>query len=351
MSRSLETRFKHVGLRLEESFTISRTTVNRAAVVLVEIEDDEGRVGIGCATPSSRYGETIATVEAVLPDLLAVVEDVGDPHQLARIERALEATVKRNPSAKAAVSIALHDLLTKQLEMPLYRYWGLDPTPTCETAYTVGIDTPETVAEKTERALEQGYRTLKCKLGTDRDRDAELVETIRTVAPDARLFVDANGAWSPKETLERLEMLNAADVALIEQPVPAGDLDGLAAVTERSPIPIAADESCETLTDIPRLVGACDVINIKLMKCGGLREAHRMITTAHAHGLEVMGGCMLESNASIAAACHLTPRLEYVDLDGALLLTGDPVDGIPMPGGMIDLSTVEQGTGAVWRRE
>ncbi|RQG98025.1 dipeptide epimerase [Natrarchaeobius chitinivorans] len=343
---SLETSIERRSLPLERPFTISRGTTAETEVVIVRIEDDDGTVGVGAAGPASHYGETAATVEAVLPDLLAVVEDVGDPAQLARIEWRMRETIGRNPAARTAVSIALHDLEAKRLDVPLYRYWGLDPSATLESSYTIGLDDTETMREKTADAVEAGYGTLKVKLGTD--RDVEIVRTIRSAAPDARLFVDANEAWTPREAVETIDRLAEYDLAFVEQPVPAGDPEGLKFVFERSSVAIAADESCVTLEDVPRIADRCDVANLKLMKCGGLREAWRMIHAARAHGLEVMLGCMIESNASIAAACHLAPALDYADLDGALLLDDDPVDGVPMPGGRIDLEALDRpGTGAV----
>ncbi|ADB59492.1 Mandelate racemase/muconate lactonizing protein [Haloterrigena turkmenica DSM 5511] len=342
---ALETDFERHAMPLEYPFGIARGTTTERDVVTVRIEDDDA-VGVGGAAPASHYGETVETVTAVLPDLLAVVEETGDPHRLERIEREMRETVRRNPAARCAVSIALHDLAAKRLDVPLYRYWGLDPGETLETSYTIGLDDTETMREKTETALERDYGTLKVKLGTD--RDLEIVEAIRSVAPDVRLFVDANEAWAPKEAVRKIERLAEYDLAFVEQPVPAENPEGLRYVSERSPLPIAADESCVTLEDIPRIADRCDIANLKLMKCGGLLEAKRMIHAARAHGLEVMLGCMTESNASIAAACHLAPLLDYADLDGSLLLADDPYDGVPMPGGRIDLAGLERpGTGAV----
>ncbi|MFC7213832.1 dipeptide epimerase [Saliphagus sp. GCM10025334] len=343
---SLETGFERVTMPLEFPFTIARGTQTTAENVIVRIEDEDGTVGIGGAAPSSHYGETAATVEAVLPDLLAVVEDVGDPHQLERIERRMRETIERNPAARCAVSIALHDLVTKRLDVPLYRYWGLDPTETVESSYTIGIDDTERMREKTETALDRGFGTLKVKLGTD--RDLEIVETIRDVAPDVRLYVDANEAWTPREAVSRIEALADYDLEFVEQPVSATNLEGLRYVYERAALPIAADESCLTAADVPQIAERCDVANLKLMKCGSLREARRIVHAARAHGLQVMCGCMTESNASIAAACHLAPLLDYADLDGSLLLADDPYDGVSMPGGRIDLEGLERsGIGVV----
>lgn len=337
--------FERHSLPLEDQFTIARGTQTTAEVVTVRLEADDGTVGIGGAAPATHYGETPATVEALLPDLLAALEDVDDRHNLQRIERRMRETVRVNPAARTAVSIACHDLVARQLGVPLYRYLGLDPAEALETSYTIAIDDLETMREKTERAVDRGFGTLKVKLGTDRDR--EIIETIRSVAPDVRLFVDANEAWTPTEAIASIDWLADYDVTLVEQPVPAENPAGLREVFERSSLPIVADESCVTAADVPQIADRCDVVNCKLMKCGGIREAIRLVHVAHAHGLEVMGGCMLESNASIAAACHLTPLFDYADLDGALLLADDPFDGVSMPDGEIDLAGLDRpGTGA-----
>ncbi len=341
---SLETGFERIELPLEHPFTIARGTTETTENVVVRINDGE-HVGIGGAGPSAHYGETAATVEAVLPVLLEVVEEVGDPHQLARIERRMAGTVARNPAARCAVSIALHDLVAKRLDLSLYRYWGLDPARTPETSYTIGIDDPETIGEKTVEARSRGYSTLKVKLGTGRDE--KIIEAVREQAPGATIRVDANEAWSPREAIRRIEALADYDIEFVEQPVPTGNPAGLEFVRERSALPIAADESCVTLEDVSRIAGRVDIANIKLMKCGGVREARRMINAARAHGLEVMLGCMTESNASIAAACHLAPLLDYADLDGSLLLAEDPFEGVPIPGGGLDLEALSKpGTGA-----
>ena len=342
---TLTTEFERLELPLENAFTIARGTQETAENVIVRVEDEAGTVGVGGAAPSAHYGETAATVEAVLPDLLAVVEDVGDPHQLARIERRMAETVERNPAARCAVSIALHDLVCKRLDVPLYRYWGLDPADAVSTSYTIGIDDPETMREKTETAVERGHSTLKVKVGTDRDE--EIVSTVREAAPDATIRVDANEGWTPREAVRKIEALAEYDLEFVEQPVPAENPEGLKFVRDRSVLPIAADESCITLADVPQIADKADIANLKLMKCGGLREAMRMVHTARAHGMEVMLGCMIESNASIAAAAHLAPLLDYADLDGSLLLGEDPYDGVPMPDGEIDLAALDRaGTGA-----
>ncbi|WP_380679237.1 dipeptide epimerase [Salinigranum sp. GCM10025319] len=338
--------FERVSLPLADAFTISRGTQETAENVVVRLTDEGGMTGHGAAAPSPHYGETADTVEAVLPALLEEAQSVGDPHALDRIERRMRDRVRGNPAARAAVSIALHDLAAKRLGVPLYRLWGLDADDCPPTSFTIGLDTTERVREKTETAVEAGYSVLKIKLGTD--RDAELLDAVREAAPDATLRVDANEAWSPREAVEKSRLLSEHGVEFVEQPVPAENSEGARFVYERSAVPVALDESVVTLADVPRVADSCDVVNLKLMKCGGLREARRMIHTARAHGLEVMLGCMVETNASIAAACHLAPLLDYADLDGALLLdeNGDTYDGLDLSDGEIRLPDDRSGTGA-----
>ena len=342
---TLDTEFERVSLPLEDPFTIARGTQTEAENVIVRIADDAGMTGVGGAAPSAHYGETAATVEAVLPELLSVVEAVDDPHAIREIESGMAAAIGDNPAARAAVSIAVHDLAAKRLGVPLHRLWGLDPSTAPATSYTVGLDETERVREKAAAAVEAGYPVLKIKLGTDRDR--ELIDAVREAAPDARLRVDANEAWTPREAVEKTAWLADRDVEFVEQPVPAEDPEGLRFVHERSALPIAADESCVTLSDVPAIADRCDIANLKLMKTGGLPEARRMIAAARAHGLEVMCGCMVESNASIAAAAQIAPLLDYADIDGSLLLADDPYEGIDLTDGEIRLADQDRaGTGA-----
>ncbi|WP_129113017.1 dipeptide epimerase [Halegenticoccus tardaugens] len=342
----LKAEHERVSLPLADAFTISRGTQEVAENVVVRITDEGGMTGVGAAAPSNHYGETADTVEAVLPSLLSVVEEVGDPHALARIERRMRETVADNPAARTAVSAALHDLAAKRLGVPLYRLWGLDADECPPTSFTIGLDATERVREKTEEAVEAGYPVLKIKLGTDRDE--ELIAAVREAAPDATIRVDANEAWTPREAVRMCDVLAEYDVEFVEQPVPAENPEGLKFVYERSALPVAADESCLTLPDVPAVADRVDIVNLKLMKCGGLREATRMIHVARAHGLEVMLGCMIETNAAIAPACHLAPLLDYADLDGALLLSEDPYDGVDLADGEIRLADLDRsGTGAI----
>ncbi|AZH26785.1 dipeptide epimerase [Haloplanus aerogenes] len=329
----MNTDFERLTLPIDGAFTISRGSKTEVETVVVRVSDDAGQTGVGAAAPDPHYGETVDTVCAVLPDLLAVVADVDDPLALDRIERRLRETVRDNPAARAAVSIACHDLATRRLGVPLYRHFGLDAERAPPTSYTVPIDDPDAMGEQAADAVANGYEILKVKLGADRDR--ERMEAVRAAAPDATIRVDANEAWTPHEAVAKSDWLADLGVEFVEQPVPAENPAGLRQVHERSALPIAADESCVTLPDVPAVADRADIVNLKLMKCGGVREAVRMVHAARAHGLEVMLGCMVESTASIAAACHLAPLVDHVDLDGALLLAEDAYEGPTYDGGTL----------------
>lgn len=333
-----------VTLELDRSFTISRGSTSQATNHLVTVTDGAGRTGLGGAAPSAYYGEDAESVEAVLPELLSAVETVGDPAAGGQIERRLSEIAPDQAAARAAVSVAVHDLAARQRGEPLYRHWGLDPGRVPPTSVTVGIDDPEPMAERAREWVAAGYHALKVKLGTENDR-ARLA-AVREAAPAASIRVDANGDWSADRAVEALSWLADLDVELLEQPVPADDHAGLARVTAAAPMPVAADESCVTARDVPAVADAVDVVVVKLMKCGGLRPAHRQMEVARAHGLDAMLGCMVETGASIAGAAHLSPLAAYADLDGALLLAADPCVGPSLEGGHIDIASVEVGTGA-----
>jgi L-alanine-DL-glutamate epimerase-like enolase superfamily enzyme len=343
---TLETYFERVELPLDVPFGISRRTTATAENVVVRIGDGE-HVGVGGAGPSAHYGETADTVEAVLPALFDAVSDLDDPLAIDAVHGRMDGVVRNNPAAKAAVDIALHDLAAKRADLPLYRYLGLDPQSTVTSSFTVGIAETERMRERAAEAVRAGYEVLKIKLGTEPDRDREVIAAIRDAAPDATVRVDANEAWTPREAVRKSEWLAESGVEFLEQPVPAEDPEGLKFVYERSAVPVAADESCITAEDVPRVADRTDIVTLKLMKTGGVRPAIEAIHAARAHGLEVMLGCMLESNASIAAGAHLAPLLDYADLDGSLLLAEDPYEGVPMADGHLDPETFEApGTGA-----
>jgi L-alanine-DL-glutamate epimerase-like enolase superfamily enzyme len=318
--------FEPIELRTKHAFNIARQAapaVRRS--VVVRIEDRDGVEGWGEAPATPFYGETADTVAAILPLLsgaLAQAAD-GDVFALERIERALEHAIGRNPAARVAISAALHDLVGKKLGIPVWKLWGLDPAAAPRSSFTIGIDSPEVMRQKVREAA--GYEILKVKVGTPHDR--EVLQMIRDEAPEKVLRVDANTAWTAKEALRRIPMLEEFGVEFVEQPLHPDDLEGLRLVRKRSHLPIIADESCETAADVARLAGAVDGVNIKLAKCGSLREAVRIVHAARAHGMRVMIGCMIESTLGIAAAIQLTPLVDYADLDGAALLAADPFYG------------------------
>jgi L-alanine-DL-glutamate epimerase-like enolase superfamily enzyme len=317
-------------LRTKHPFIIARGGHSEYRTVWVRLRDGDGHEGWGEAAPTKFYGETPESVLSALN--LYVCEMPDDPFDLEETERRWATLLRRNPAARSALSAALYDLVGKRLGVPVYRLWGLDPAKAPMSTFTIGLDTPEKLRAKVLEAAQ--YPILKIKLGTD--RDVEVLRTVRDTT-DKELRVDANCGWTVKRAIAMLPVLNEFGVTVLEQPLPPHELDGLAQITRRASIPVIADESCETAVDIPRLVGKVDGINIKLAKCGSLREALRMIAVARAHGLMVMVGCMIESSLGITAAAHFTPLVDLVDLDGAALLANDPFQGASIDGGKVTL--------------
>ena len=229
-----------------------------------------------------------------------------------------------NFAAKAAIDIALHDLVGQMLGQPLWRLFGLSPERCTYTTYTIGIDTPEVVKQKV-REVEGRFGRLKVKVGVEGDR--ELIKSIREVS-DLPLTVDANQGWtSAEEALRQIEWLQTQGVIMVEQPLPKHNLDDLRWLTERSPLPIILDESVQGPEDVVRLKGCCHGINIKLMKCGGLAPARLMVQLARLQGMQVMLGCMTETTCAVTAAAQLAHCADYLDLDGNLLISNDPFRG------------------------
>jgi L-alanine-DL-glutamate epimerase-like enolase superfamily enzyme len=316
-------------LKLTTPFRISRHVQYTAANVLARITH-EGVTGIGEAAPSEHYGEYRETVLATLAFLANELGD--DPFALEDILNHIDHLIRLNPSAKAAIDMALYDLVGKLLNVPVYKLLGLDAAKTPLTSFTIGIDTPENMAKKALAARD--YPILKIKVGTK--YDVANLKAIREVS-NAVIRVDANTAWTPKEAIRAINELAEYDIEFVEQPVSPHDLAGLKFVREHVPLPIITDESSITVDDIPRVAGCTDGINIKLMKCGGLRHALKMIHVARAHNLKVMIGCMIESSLSITAAAHLTPLIDYADLDGHLLVDDDPYVGVKVEQGKLIL--------------
>jgi L-alanine-DL-glutamate epimerase-like enolase superfamily enzyme len=256
-----------------------------------------------------------------------------DPLDLDAIEQRLDAALMPNAAARAALDMALHDWIGKRFGLPTWRWLGLDRTQVPVSCVTLGM----AEAAEMERKLAEvaDFPHIKVKLGSPGD-----VENLRRIraAYRGRLQVDANAAWSPADAVRVLRSIEPLDIALVEQPVARGDLDGLRWVRDRVGIPVYADEAVHRLADVAAVAGRADGINIKLMKCGGIREGLRMIHAAHAHGLKIMLGSMVETSLALSAAAQLAPLADELDLDGHWLLARDPFDGAPGDRGRIALS-------------
>jgi len=322
-----------IELKPTHPFVIARGGYAHHRNVIVRITDDDGLEGFGEAAPNRYYGESVATVLAALGQFKPLLER-ADPMALESIEAHLNRVLRGNASAKSAVSSALHDLLGKRLGLPVYRIWGLDAATAPQSSFTIAIAENHELEQRVREARE--YPILKIKLGTD--RDMEIIRIIRNAAPGKRLRVDANAVWTPKQAVRMSDFLVENGVEMLEQPVAASDIEGLRFVRKRSKLPVFADESCLVATDIAKLAGAVDGINIKLAKCGSLREALRMVHTARALDMQVMAGCMIESSLGISAIAQISPLLDSADFDGAALLSSDPFRGTSIAGGAIRLS-------------
>ncbi len=277
-------------------------------------------------------GQSVASVTAFLEKV--DLSQFTDPFQLEDILAYVDSLSEGDSAAKAAVDIALHDLVGKLMGQPWYRIWGLDPAKAPSTTYTIGIDTADVVREKTLEAAGR-FNILKVKVGLDTDE--EMIRTIRSVT-DVPLAVDANQGWKDRsKALDEILWLAEQGIVMVEQPMPVTQLDDIAWLTERSPLPIFADESIQRLKDIPGLVGAFSGINIKLMKCTGMREAWKMVSTARALGMKVMVGCMTETSCAVSAAAQLSPAVDFADLDGNLLISNDRFSGVRVVDGKLTL--------------
>jgi L-alanine-DL-glutamate epimerase-like enolase superfamily enzyme len=329
----IKLRHRDFVLELRHTFRLARGDSDIRRVLLLEIEHD-GLVGRGEAAPIARYGQDADSAARAAE---AMVERLEDP----RLFESAAARVASpdQPAAQAAVDMALRDLAGKRLGVPLYELMGIDPASMPVTSFTIGMDTPEIVEQKVHEAKD--YAVLKVKLGSENDR--HVLETVRRLT-DRPIRVDANEGWTLADALGRLEWLQEMGVEFVEQPLPADQLDEMRELKRQSPLPLMADESVGRAEDIPRLADAFDGINIKLMKCGGLGEALRMIHVARAHGMKVMLGCMVESSMAITAAAHIAPLVDYADLDGNLLIINDPYIGAAVEDGRLVLPS-EPGLG------
>ena len=310
-------------LHLRQAWTLSRGTWTTRRNVLVRLEKD-GIVGFGEAAPIPRYQESAESNQEFIKKALPILEK--DLWAFQDRWRELEQLDSGQNAAKAALDLAILDWVCKSLKVPLYKFFGLDRNKTLTTTFSIGIDEIPVMQKTAQQAKD--FQVLKIKVGLKDDK--KIIEGIREVT-DRPLRVDANEGWKTKE--EALEMINwLADkgVEFVEQPLPAANLDDYRWLKERVKIPIIADESVHKSCDVPALASAFHGINVKLMKCGGIQEALRLVAVARAFGLKLMIGCMIESSLAIAAAAALTPLFDYADLDGNLLIDNDPFKGLKL---------------------
>lgn len=318
-------------LKLQHTFTVA--TYSRTTTPDVQLRIDyDGFVGYGEASMPPYLGQSVKSVCKFLEKVN--LEQFPDPFQIDDILTYVDGINEGDTAAKAAVDIALHDLVGKLLGAPWYRIWGLNPAKAPLTTFTIGIDTPEVVKEKTLECAGK-FKILKVKVGLPGDK--EMIETIRSVT-DLPLAVDANQGWKDREhALDMIHWLKEKGIVMIEQPMPKEKLDDIAWLTERSPLPVFADESIQRLADVRRVAGAFTGINIKLMKCTGMREAWKMLTFARACGMKVMIGCMTETSCAVSAAAQISPAVDFADLDGNLLIANDRFRGVEVVNGALAL--------------
>ena len=316
-------------LQLKHAFNLSNSSRKTTPVVLTTIEYD-GFAGYGEASLPPYLGESQPSVTAFLEKV--DLSGFSDPIQLEEILEYVDSIAENNTAAKASVDIALHDLAGKIIGRPWYQLWGLNPETIPDTTFTIGIDTDEMVRQKVKE-VEGKFNILKVKLGGKDDR--KMVETIRSVT-SLPISVDANQGWKNKnQALEMVLWLKEKGIVMIEQPMPKHDLDSIAWLSEQSPLPVFADESIQRLRDVERMKGVFTGINIKLMKCTGMREAWKMRNLAQSLGMKVMIGCMTETSCAISAAAQLAPGMDFADLDGALLIQNDAFKGAELIDGKV----------------
>lgn len=324
--------FEPYELKLKHVFTVSSFSRSTTPDVQVRIDYD-GYTGYGEASMPPYLGQTVGSVCSFLKKV--DLEQFPDPFCIDDILNYIDSLSVGDSAAKAAVDIALHDLVGKIIGAPWHRMLGLNPEKTPNTTYTIGIDTDKMVKLKTREVAGQ-FKILKVKLGTPRDR--EMIRAIREVS-DLPIAVDVNQGWkNKKKALDEIFWLKEQGIVMVEQPMPKEMPEANAWLTERSPLPTFADEAIQRLKDIPAVKGAYTGINIKLMKCTGMREAWKMMNYARAEGMKVMIGCMTETSCAIAAAAQLSPAVDFADLDGNLLIANDIFRGTTVVDGKITLN-------------
>jgi L-Ala-D/L-Glu epimerase / N-acetyl-D-glutamate racemase len=320
-----------VRLNLRHTWTTTMSSSEYRDVLYTTLSRD-GISGHGEGAPIVRYKEDAKGAQQAadsIRDLLLA----ANPMQFAKMMQEVFQRVPDAWAGKAAVDIALMDWLGQKLGIPLYSYFGLDPNDTPLTTFSIGIDTPEITKQKTREA--EPYPILKVKVGLSTDEPT--IEAVRSVT-NKPIRVDANEGWTDKEeAVRKINWLEKQGVEFVEQPLPADRIEDTRWIRSRVHIPIIADEACRHAADIPKLRDAYDGVNVKLDKAGGMLEAHRMIEVAKALGMKTMLGCMVSSSVSVTAAAHLSPLVDYADLDGNLLIANDPFRGVRVEKGKLIL--------------
>ncbi len=330
-------------LRLRHTFTIAHDSRDVQPTLIAELRTNAGLSGLGEATESPYYGATIDGMTDVLNQVRDLIE-TSNWQTAEELWELVNPHLSDHPFAQCALDQAAHDLVAQQAGQPLYKHWQLDPNHNPLTNFTIGSDTTEKMVAK---MLEMPWPIYKIKLGVkndDPDADLTLMRELRQHT-DAMFRVDANCGWTAEQTIRYAPVLRDLGVEFIEQPLPANDWAGMKQVFEHSVLPVFADESCIVEADVARCAGYFHGVNVKLMKCGGLTPARRMLAEARSLGLQTMVGCMTESSVGIAAIAHLLPLLDFVDMDGALLITNDPANGVTITDGHIHYAH-RNGTGA-----
>lgn len=318
-------------INLKHTWTTTMSSSQYRETVEVRYVRD-GIAGHGEGAPIVRYNESPESGRRAVESVRDLISS-ADPWQFEKVMAEVFHRVKGEYAGKAAVDIALMDWIGQKLGVPLYRYFGLDPKDAPVTTFSIGIDTPEITKQKVREAAP--FPILKVKVGLDTDEPT--INAIRSVT-DKPLRVDANEGWKTKEeAVRKINWLATKGVEFVEQPMAADRLDDLRWVKQRVSLPLIADESAQRASDIPKLIGIFDGINVKLDKAGGILEAHKEIQIAKALGFKTMLGCMVSTSVSVTAAAHLSPLVDYADLDGNLLISNDPFSGVTVENGKLIL--------------
>ncbi len=318
-------------LMLKHTWTTTMSSSQYRDVIQLDYTRD-GVTGLGEGAPIVRYKEDARSAQAAINGILDYLT-TANSWEFAKLMAEVSRRIEGQYAAKAALDIALMDWVGQKLGVPLYRYFGLDPRDAPVTTFSIGIDTPEITRQKVREA--EAYPVLKVKVGLATDEPT--IEAVRSVTKKP-LRVDANEGWTNKEeAVRKINWLETQGVEFVEQPMPAAMLEEMRWVHQRVHLPLIADEACERPADVPKCAGAYDGINVKLDKCGGILEAYKMIQIAKSLGMKTMLGCMISSSISVTAAAHLSPLVDYADLDGNLLISNDAHSGVRVENGKLIL--------------